>query len=105
MTNATPEQIRLYRHRCRVLFIVQIVMIPVWFISVCALLNLCHNGQVAIGVGFGSIILVFIGFLVFRYVYFRCPVCKQVLPSGPRYVKVGEFYKGHCDKCWTDYAA
>jgi hypothetical protein len=105
MANPTPEQIRLYRHRRKVTFFILIGFPVVGFISGVTLVNFFHDsGPLAIGFFFGSMILSFIGSLVFQYSYFRCPVCSHAL-SLPRRFKVGEFYKGHCSNCKTDYAA
>lgn len=105
MTNLTPEQIRLYRHRRKVTFITLIGIPVVGFISGVTLAHFFHDsGPVATGLFFGSMILSIIGSLVFQYAYFRCPVCSHALDL-PRRFKVGEFYKGHCNNCETDYAA
>jgi len=99
MTKAKPEQIRVFRHR-RMMWIVGILCIMVaWLPSVSFLLNHVHDGRIAIAVGFGSLILAWIGMVTFNYLYFRCPVCSQPFP----YQRYG--IPNHCKKCETDYAA
>jgi hypothetical protein len=112
MTNATPKQIRLYRHRKIVLLVVQLGMIPAVPISAAILLKVFVVGThidfgVAILIALAGPMLLLAGSCVFRHVYFRCPVCSYPFPGGKKYnyFRWGEFFKGHCNACGTDYAA
>jgi Na+/melibiose symporter-like transporter len=98
MTKATPEQIRVYRHRRIMMFIGFLCIVIAWVPSVSFLLNHTHNGKVAIAVCFGSVILASIGMMTFKYLYFRCPVCGEPFP----YQCYG--IPNHCKKCETDFA-
>jgi hypothetical protein len=106
MTSPTPEQIRLYRHRTKVVTAVQICAVPVAPIVGGLFLSIrTQNTDIAGALAFGGFMLVVIGIFVFRHFYYRCPVCSHSLGRGPKYIKVGEFFKGHCNHCEADYAA
>jgi len=98
MTKATPEQVRVYRHRRMMMLMSLPCLAVIWLPSVSFLLNHIHNGKVAIVVFFGSFILGIIGMMTFIYFNFRCPVCGQPFP----YQRYG--IPNQCKKCETDYA-
>jgi hypothetical protein len=109
MTKATPEQIRLFRHRRMVLIFGIIGILVAGFLLMVSLLSLSalnRNGKVAIVVGFSTVLLTGIGMTIFKFMYYRCPICGHPIPSraiGPR--GRGITIGSRCDKCEVDFAA
>jgi hypothetical protein len=110
MTKATPDQIRVFRHRRLVTTLVILGLVLGGFLSVIGLLNLDvvnRNGQVAVAVCCSTILLMWIvAPLVFTSLYFRCPMCGHCIPSvavrTPRGVGI---WLGHrCNHCDIDFA-
>ena len=106
MTKATPEQIRVFRHRRLLVILGSIGILLGGFLFMVGLLSLdaVHaNGKVAIVVGFGTVLLTGISAMVFNFMYFCCPVCGHSIPSVAtgRGVKLGNC----CNHCDIDFAA
>ena len=105
MKKATPEQFRVFRCRSLVTCGIQIAIFPISFAVAIILLERFHlkdyGSEVVGGIFFGGFFIPLVAGFIFRYRYFRCPVCGRALPMGSRY----DIFKNHCDHCDTDYAA
>jgi hypothetical protein len=70
MTKATPEQIRVFRHRRMVLILGIIGILIAGFllmVSLLSLIALSKNGKAAIVVEFSTVLLAGIGMTIFKF--------------------------------------
>jgi hypothetical protein len=106
MTKATPEQIRVFRHRRLLVILGSIGILLGGFLLMIGLLSLDavnKNGKVAIGVCFGTVLLIGLGMTIFKVTYFRCPVCGHSIPSVA--TRIGLMLGHRCNHCDIDFAA
>jgi hypothetical protein len=61
------------------------------------------NGKVAIVVGFGTVLLTGIGAMIFKFMYFCCPVCGHTIPGVA--TRRGTMLGHRCNHCDIDFAA
>ena len=105
MKKATPEQIQVFRHRRWVVVLTSFGIILGGGMLMFGLLSLnaVHkDGEVAIAVGFGCVLLMWIVGSVFRFLYFRCPVCGHAIPGAA--TGRGAVFGHRCAHCDTDFA-
>lgn len=96
----------MYRHRKKVWLAVQIGCIPLAPITGAVLLSVAPKiDDVAAGFAFGGFLSVVVGMFVFQRCYCRCPICDRGLGREARYIKIREFFKGHCKNCGADFPA
>jgi len=107
MTKATPEQIRVFRHRRWVVVLGSIGILLLGFLLMVGLLSLDAvntDGRVAIVVGFSTVLLTGIVGNVFWFTCFRCPICNHPIPAG--YAPGAGWVLGSsCKRCDVDFAA
>lgn len=105
MAKASPEQIREYRHRRKIAFLIELSVVPIApIVGMTLFACFTDHGGWAKFVAISGFLLVFAGGQVARRAYFRCPVCHHPLPRGPRQVRPGDLFKGQCHDCGTDFA-
>jgi hypothetical protein len=106
MTKATPEQIRVFRHRRLLVILGSIGILLGGFSLMVGLLNfdsIHKDGHVAIVVSLSAVIFTAIVAKVFQVLYFRCPVCSHSIPDV---VTDSAVMFGHrCNHCDIDFAA
>ena len=106
MTKATPEQIRVFRHRRWVAALVSIGIVISGGLLMFGLLSLdvVHkDGHTAIAVGFSTVILTAIVGSIFQFLYFRCPVCGHSIPHAV--TGRGLIFGHRCNHCDIDFTA
>ena len=106
MTKATPEQIRVFRHRRLLVILSNIGILLGGFLLMVGLLNfdaVHKDGHLAIVVGFSTVIFTVIVAKVFTFLYFRCPVCSHSIPSVV--TGRGVIFGHRCNHCDVDFAA
>ena len=106
MTKATPDQIRVFRHRRLIVILASIVILVAGFILMTSLMSLkiVHQNIAAVlFVGIGTVLLMCLGGVMIRRTYFRCPICSRRIPNVSYFdgVALGSC----CKSCDVDYAA
>ena len=108
MKKATPDQIRVFRHRRLVGFLGSIGILLLGFLLMVGLLSLDavnKDGRVAVFVGFSIVPLTWIVGIVFSNNSFRCPICNHPIPSAGYAPGVGFLIGSHCKRCDVDFDA
>ena len=101
MTKATPEQIRVFRHRRMLVMLGCGVVFILGFLLGMILLGLSahHKYDVPMILSASPLIFIWLGILVLKSAFFRCPICGHPIPNqggGPG--RPGTFGT-RCDKC------
>ena len=106
MPKATPEQIRIFRHRRLWLILGSIGILLGGFLLMVGLLSLSainKDGKVALSVGFGTVLLAGLSMMVFKFMYFRCPICDHPIPGVA--TRRGTMLGHRCNHCDIDFTA
>jgi hypothetical protein len=106
MTKATPDQIRVFRHRRLFVILASVGILVAGFILMASLMSLkmVHQNIVAVlFVGIGTVLLMCLGGAMIQRTYFRCPICSRRIPSVG-YID-GVALGSRCKSCDVDFAA
>jgi hypothetical protein len=100
MKDATPEQLKIFHHRCNMVVVTNLGIGACWILGLAwMIMNNIFNITAAVPAVLISSGIVVYGIQVyFQFLYFRCPACEQPFPPFSRYLP------DCCQKCETNYA-